>query len=354
VTLLSAAMTVLGLPIIALTAAAIALGVAWQTNFLGIQQSTQTAFAILKPSFDTLMKQVEKLLPALQKLWDTISPYLIPVLKFLGEVIWAVVVVALKALIESVTNTITIYNALIDKTTETVKWLKELWDRYGGDIKAIFDGLIKYFGSYIDLVVGIFTGDGDKIKTAFNSMFEGLKETVEGIFNGIIKIIQDTINKIQELVTAAQNAAGTVGTYLTGGAVTGSSTEQQNTAKKTAFDNIKNSPDYEQQKARFYSLSQDEQDQIKKNMIKYLGAFPYANGGIVGGNSYTGDRVPAFVNSGEMILNQAQQGRLFAMANGGNTNNSRQVTINQNNNIQGQVGLQSANKELAFLVTNNI
>lgn len=42
----------------------------------------------------------------------------------------------------------------------------------------------------------------------------------------------------------------------------------------------------------------------------------FANGGIVGGSSFTGDRVSANVNSGEMILNGAQQARLFRMANG--------------------------------------
>jgi tape measure domain-containing protein len=43
----------------------------------------------------------------------------------------------------------------------------------------------------------------------------------------------------------------------------------------------------------------------------------FAQGGIVGGSSTVGDNVIARVNSGEMILNKAQQGQLFAMANGG-------------------------------------
>lgn len=43
----------------------------------------------------------------------------------------------------------------------------------------------------------------------------------------------------------------------------------------------------------------------------------YASGGIIGGNSYTGDKVLARVNSGEMILNPSQQANLFNMINGG-------------------------------------
>jgi hypothetical protein len=44
----------------------------------------------------------------------------------------------------------------------------------------------------------------------------------------------------------------------------------------------------------------------------------FAEGGIVPGNSYSGDRVMAAVNSGEMVINREQQGRLFnAIERGG-------------------------------------
>lgn len=42
----------------------------------------------------------------------------------------------------------------------------------------------------------------------------------------------------------------------------------------------------------------------------------FATGGIVGGTSYSGDRVQANVNSGEMILNKQQQSQLFDIATG--------------------------------------
>lgn len=41
----------------------------------------------------------------------------------------------------------------------------------------------------------------------------------------------------------------------------------------------------------------------------------YATGGIIPGTSYNGDKLTANVNSGEMILNAAQQARLFEIAN---------------------------------------
>lgn len=53
-----------------------------------------------------------------------------------------------------------------------------------------------------------------------------------------------------------------------------------------------------------------------KALVIGMGATAFANGGTVPGTSYSGDRVLARVNSGEMILNAMQQARLFAIANG--------------------------------------
>lgn len=46
-------------------------------------------------------------------------------------------------------------------------------------------------------------------------------------------------------------------------------------------------------------------------------ASKFAEGGIVGGNSYSGDKQMARVNSGELILNRAQQGNLYNMIKNG-------------------------------------
>ena len=59
---------------------------------------------------------------------------------------------------------------------------------------------------------------------------------------------------------------------------------------------------------------------------KAIGALAaFARGGIVGGSSISGDKLLVRVNSGEMILNAAQQARLFALANGAAYQESAQV-----------------------------
>ena len=54
----------------------------------------------------------------------------------------------------------------------------------------------------------------------------------------------------------------------------------------------------------------------------------FASGGIVPGNSYSGDRVQANVNSGEMILNAAQQRSLWEAANGRGAGGGTNIVIN--------------------------
>jgi hypothetical protein len=48
----------------------------------------------------------------------------------------------------------------------------------------------------------------------------------------------------------------------------------------------------------------------------FMSAPKFANGGIVPGTSYSGDKVMSYLNSGEMVLNAGQQARLFAILNG--------------------------------------
>ena len=53
-------------------------------------------------------------------------------------------------------------------------------------------------------------------------------------------------------------------------------------------------------------------------VIAAMASIPkFATGGIVPGTSFTGDKVPALLNSGEMILNSSQQSNLFGMLNSG-------------------------------------
>ena len=56
---------------------------------------------------------------------------------------------------------------------------------------------------------------------------------------------------------------------------------------------------------------------VKSQMTKGVQGEGFAKGGLIGGNSFSGDKLFAPVNSGEVILNTGQQNALLRLANGG-------------------------------------
>ncbi|MCR5219199.1 hypothetical protein [Treponema sp.] len=90
-----------------------------------------------------------------------------------------------------------------------------------------------------------------------------------------------------------------------------------------------------------------------------IGAKPvppsFATGGIVGGNSYYGDKVQANVNSGEMILNRRQQRLLFDMIGAGK-GGSVQNNINVQNNAAGlaSVDVQHSGNDIRIIIDKTV
>ena len=82
----------------------------------------------------------------------------------------------------------------------------------------------------------------------------------------------------------------------------------------------------------------------------------FATGGIVQGNSYSGDKVQANVNSGEMILNAQQQANLWKMANGAAGGNGAVVNmpVNIQNNTAASVKTQLNPDGLMILIDKHI
>lgn len=56
----------------------------------------------------------------------------------------------------------------------------------------------------------------------------------------------------------------------------------------------------------------------------------FAQGGFVPGSSYSGDKVPAYLNSGEAVLNARQQRNFMALANGRAPGGGTSITVNNN------------------------
>ena len=68
-------------------------------------------------------------------------------------------------------------------------------------------------------------------------------------------------------------------------------------------------------------------------MSKAKSAGKFAEGGIIGGNSFSGDKLTAQVNSGELILNRAQQSNIAAQLSAGDRGGSASTPYVSGENI---------------------
>lgn len=139
-------------------------------------------------------------------------------------------------------------------------------------------------GVYGDLLNPIETPEVDEINDSFSTAINGL-----GQFTGLLSAFgvaaDDSTKKMLNAASAIFSMVGGILSFLPGGNIAGG-----------ILGGIGN---------------------------LFGGAF--ATGGIVGGNSFTGDKVIARVNSGEMVLNHAQQGNLFKALNSGVTSGGGEV-----------------------------
>jgi phage-related protein len=284
---------------------------AWNNNFMGIQDITKNFWESVKKFFSDGWEWVSK---GVSKWWTDLS----------------------KWFSDGVAKNTKIIKDFLDGIR---KWFSDAWVGITKGLSEWWEGVKKFFNDGKKGLDEAVTNTLSGLKGIFETAFNGIK----GVVDPIIKGIQDAIQKVSDM---AKEALGFV-QQLFGGS--GEAQIKQSSEKvKQMIEEIKNASANDPT-----GQLPDTKQRVQAIVDRYKSQ-GYAMGGIVGGNSYSGDKIPAFVNSGEMILNQAQQARLFSMANGGNINNSKQITINQSNNIQGQVGLQSANSQLAFLITNNI
>lgn len=140
------------------------------------------------------------------------------------------------------------------------QWFKDRFNEAYNGIKSIFDNIVSFFKGIWDKTVEIFTGIaegiGNAVKNAISGAINFVIGAIEGFINGVINIINgliDGVNLVSEVVGVHIDHLSTIS----------------------------------------------------------LGRVEFAKGGIVPGTSYYGDRVPALVNSGEMVITRAQQAALW-------------------------------------------
>lgn len=214
-----------------------------------------------------------------------------------------------------------------DEAEKQIEDLNNQLSKLGKSVKPIkldpssmvkTDGFSKVMGD-IKEEWGDIQGVGGGIQSITDAL-DGNKnawQALSGVINGFISVaegIQGIVQFVNMLTTATQakSAATTADTAVTAANTAVTTT---NTAAKAgeAITNVTASGAKLPFPANIAAIAAGVAAVVAA-LAMISGAF--ADGGVVGGNSPSGDKLLARVNSGEMILNAAQQARLFAIADG--------------------------------------
>lgn len=189
VTLLGAAFLLLSSPIGLFVAAGV--GIIGVFALLGTELSKNEEF----------VKSAKKAWEAIQKSFTEAVNYVTEQLKPVFEDISKNVMPVLEKTFKSFTDLLPL---LLEYLKPVAKFFTDVFVIAIETVVTVFKGLVKFIGGFFDLLIGLFTGNGDKIKEGFLNMFGGIGDAVGGIFKGIfnviIKIINDGISNINKLI----------------------------------------------------------------------------------------------------------------------------------------------------------
>lgn len=188
------------------------------------------------------------------------------------------------------------------------QWRKESIDTFGA-MRSSWEGM-KGIGSGIEGITQAIEGNGNAWQT-LTSIVDGFLQIYDGI-----KAIVDIIN----MMTAATDVSKTATEGETAATMENTAAEITNTAASVTNTSVKSGEAIAEATASGAKLPFPANlIAIAAGVAAVISALSavgcFASGGIVGGNSLSGDKLLARVNSGEMILNSRQQKNLFRMLN---------------------------------------
>lgn len=326
-------------PIGLIVAALAALGVAYATNFGGFRDTVNSAFAAMKPAFDSfvntlsnvatqVMTYVELIKGPLVTVWDTIKPYvfefldtlktyfsetftnLITILSGAWDIIKGVFEIAFNVIAGAFTLFFQVLTGDWTGAWETIKTVvANVWD----GIKLILSGVLTVIG-------GLFSQFGTTIKLMFSTLWDGLK-TVVGVaataIKGLVSDLWDGMKNIfkagQDLVAGgwegfANGLASVMASVWSGIKSTIAAGINWMIDKVNALIDSINSATG----PVGFTVSKIPRVAFQTGGIVPGFGAAFQSGGIISGgkNPASHDKVPAMLDPGELILNRAQQGNL--------------------------------------------
>ena len=148
----------------------------------------------------------ENIQPVLEKIGhgfaDTIKNHIEPALEKIGGMIGSFADFS-KAINEVFGPVISF---IVEKLTvvlaPAIEYIGEVWRVLFNTISDVIGGIADIIKGVFDVLTGLLTGDGEKIKEGFSSIFGGLKDIVVSVFSGIIDLVSGVLKLLWEVVVA--------------------------------------------------------------------------------------------------------------------------------------------------------
>lgn len=273
------------------------------------EKYTEGSLNYLNDLLNKLKNQKDNLYPNTEE-WDKVSKKIAVIERLIENI-------DNKNKLISLENAMSVQPPTIASLREVIRLLTELRDNFpiGSELFNEYADEIKYYEKLLKLATPntVDTGivDEDKKWQSFNQTMANTSTIANALFNTFKEGSEITAASILQMISTTLPAIGSLISAIS--ALTSAEAVEAGVAATGKA--VSTSKHWIEAIAAVASLGAVVATAISAASKPNLQRF--ADGGIVGGSSFTGDRVPAMVNSGEMILNKTQQARLFKIANGG-------------------------------------
>ncbi|MEE5795908.1 hypothetical protein V2O10_09290 [Streptococcus pneumoniae] len=150
----------------------------WNDNIQPVLEKIGHGFA------DTIKNHIE---PALEKIGGMIGSFA-DFSKAINEVFGPVI----SFIVEKLTVVL----------APAIEYIREVWRVLFNTISDVIGGIADIIKGVFDALTGLLTGDGEKIKEGFLSIFGGLKDIVVSVFSGIIDLVSGVLKFLWDVVVA--------------------------------------------------------------------------------------------------------------------------------------------------------
>lgn len=273
------------------------------------EKYTEGSLNYLNDLLNKLKNQKDNLSPNTEE-WDNVSKKIAIIERLIENI-------GNKNKLISLENAMSVQPPTIASLREVIRLLTELRDNFpiGSELFNEYADEIKYYEKLLKLATPntVDTGvvDEDKKWQSFNQTMANTSTIANALFNTFKEGSEITAASILQMISTTLPAIGSLISAIS--ALTSAEAVEAGVAATGKA--VSTSKHWIEAIAAVASLGAVVATAISAASKPNLQRF--ADGGIVGGSSFTGDRVSAMVNSGEMILNKTQQARLFKIANGG-------------------------------------